>query len=183
MTRNSRLHPMVLTALMAAVLAVAAPFALPAPGLVPISLATLVIYFMVYILDWKRAAAAVLVYILLGAAGLPVFSGFAGGAARLAGPTGGYILGYIPLAIVSGLAVQRFPGSRLMQFLGMVLGTALLYAIGTFWYCRVMDSALAPALLACVVPFLPGDLLKMTVSVGLGPSVRKRLGKAGFALK
>ena len=123
-TKN-QVHWMAMTAVMAAVLAVIAPFALPI-GPVPISLCTLVIYFAVYVLGWRRGTMAVVVYVLLGAVGLPVFSNFAGGLGKLAGPTGGYIIGYIPLALIAGWFVQRFPRSRAMQLLGMVLATAVL---------------------------------------------------------
>ena len=179
MKRNTPIYTMAAVAVMAAVLSVAAPFALPI-GPVPISLATLVVYLTVYVLEWKKGTIAVLVYILLGAAGMPVFSGFAGGLGKLLGPTGGYILGYLPLALISGLVIDRFPQNRLMQLVGMVLATAVLYVLGTAWFCFAMDSALAPALTACVIPFLPGDLVKILVSLGVGPILKARLDQAGL---
>lgn len=180
MKRNAPIYSMAMVAVMAAVLAVVSPFALPI-GPVPISLATLAVLLTVYVLGWKMGTLAVLVYILLGAAGMPVFSGFAGGLGKLMGPTGGYILGYLPLALVAGLFLERFPKSRLMQFAGMVLATAVLYTLGTAWFCFAMDSELAPALAACVIPFLPGDLIKILVSLAVGPLLRSRLDQAGLA--
>lgn len=179
MKRNTPIAAMAAIAVMAAVLAVVSPFALSI-GPVPISLATLVVYLTVYVLGWKKGTVAVLVYILLGAAGMPVFSGFAGGLGKLMGPTGGYILGYLPLALVAGLFVDRFSKNRLMQFGGMVLATAVLYALGTAWFCFAMDSALAPALASCVIPFLPGDLVKILISLGAGPMLRERLERAAL---
>lgn len=180
MKRNAPIYSMAMVAVMAAVLSVVSPFALPI-GPVPISLATLAVLLTVYVLGWKMGTLAVLVYILLGAAGMPVFSGFAGGLGKLTGPTGGYILGYLPMVVVAGLFVERFPKNRAMQLVGMVLATAVLYALGTAWFCFAMDSALAPALAACVFPFLPGDLAKILVSLGVGPLLRSRLDQAGLA--
>lgn len=175
-TKN-QVHWMAMTAVMAAVLAVIAPFALPI-GPVPISLCTLAIYFAVYVLGWRRGTMAVVVYVLLGAVGLPVFSNFAGGLGKLAGPTGGYIIGYIPLALIAGWFVQRFPRSRAMQLLGMVLATAVLYALGTAWICVQAGYEVAAALGVCVFPFVPGDLVKIAAALAVGPVLQNRLAQA-----
>ena len=174
-----RVYPLVMTAVMAAVICAVAPFALPV-GPIPITLGTLVMYLAGYVLGGKRAGAAVLVYVLLGAVGVPVFNGFAGGLGVVAGPTGGYIVGFIPLALLSGLAVERFPDSRVLQFAGMILATAVLYALGTAWYCVQAGKTLGVALGACVFPFIPGDLAKMVVALVLGPVLRERLVRAGI---
>ena len=84
---------------------VLAPFSIPV-GPVPISLTTLVIYISVYLLGWKMASLSCFVYILIGMAGLPVFSGFSGGPGKLAGPTGGYIIGFIPMAVITGMMIS-----------------------------------------------------------------------------
>ena len=175
-TKN-QVHWMAMTAVMAAVLAVIAPFALPI-GPVPISLCTLAIYFAVYVLGWRRGTMAVVVYVLLGAVGLPVFSNFAGGLGKLAGPTGGYIIGYIPLALIAGWFVQRFPRSRAMQLLGLVLATAVLYALGTAWICVQAGYEVAAALGVCVFPFVPGDLVKIAAALAVGPVLQNRLAQA-----
>lgn len=177
-TKNS-VYPLVMTAVMAAVIAAVAPFALPI-GPIPITLGTLVMYLAGYVLGGKRAGVAVLVYVLLGAVGVPVFNGFTGGLGVVAGPTGGYIIGFIPMAFLSGLAVERFPQNRLLQFVGMVIATAVLYALGTAWFCVQAGKSLAAALSVCVFPFIPGDLAKMAVAMVLGPMVRERLVRAGI---
>ena len=176
---RSRVYPLVMTAVMAAVICAVAPFALPV-GPIPITLGTLVMYLAGHVLGGKRAGAAVLVYVLLGAVGVPVFNGFTGGLGVVAGPTGGYIVGFIPLALLSGLAVERFPDSRVLQFAGMILATAVLYALGTAWYCVQAGKTLGVALGACVFPFIPGDLAKMVVALVLGPVLRERLVRAGI---
>jgi len=95
------LKDMVLMALFAALTCVLAPLAVPI-GPVPISLTNLVIYFSLYVLGWQRATITYIVYLLLGLVGLPVFSGFEGGVGKVAGPTGGYLIGFIFMAIVCG---------------------------------------------------------------------------------
>ena len=177
--RAAAVYPLAMTAVLAALMAVAAPFSV-AIGPVPLSFCTLVIYLAGYLLGGRRAALATLAYILLGAVGMPVFSGFSAGLGVLAGPTGGYVVGYLPLAALSGLAASRFPRSRALQLLGMAGGTAVLYALGTAWYCFQSGAALAPALAACVLPFLPGDLLKMLAATAVGPVLRERLARAGI---
>ena len=164
-------------ALFTALLCVLAPFSLPV-GPVPLSLANLVIWVSLYILGPRRAALSVLVYLLLGFCGMPVFSGFAGGAGVLAGPTGGYLAGYLPMALVSGAFVCRSGGRALPCLAGLLAGTALLYLLGTAWFCAVMRTAPAAALAACVLPFLPGDLAKMAAAHLLGSLLRRRLEKA-----
>ena len=99
------LKDMVLMALFAALTCVLAPLAVPI-GPVPISLTNLVIYFSLYVLGWQRATITYIVYLLLGLVGLPVFSGFEGGVGKVAGPTGGYLIGFIFMAIVCGLLMQ-----------------------------------------------------------------------------
>lgn len=176
MKTDFSIRSMALAALMAAVLCVLGPLSIPV-GPVPLSLATLAIYLTLYLLGWKWGFAAVLVYVLLGTAGLPVFSGFAGGLGKLLGPTGGYIVGYLFLALAAGPFVQYGRG-RLLQFAGMALGTAVLYAFGTAWFCFQGGFALGEALQKCVWIFIPGDLLKMAAAAAVGPLLRSRVLKA-----
>ena len=185
--RKSRTYMLAATGVMTAVLCVTAPFSVPV-GPIPISLSTLVIYLAAYVLGWKMGTVSVLIYLLLGMAGLPVFSGFSGGFVKLAGPTGGYLIGYIPLALITGLFIHlnaKLPSSdkkaagailpRLIQVLGMLLGTAVLYALGTAWFCILMDCTVSYALGLCVLPFIPGDLIKILIAILLGPELRKRI--------
>lgn len=176
---KSSVYPLAMTAVMAAVIAVTAPFAIPA-GEISFTLCTFVLYLSPYILGWKRAAAATLVYILLGMVGMPVFSGFRAGLGMLAGPTGGYILGYVPMVVTEGLIMKAFPLKRWVHLCGMILATGILYAFGTAIFCVQTGAALEKALLACVLPFVPFDLGKMAVAAGVGPILRERLIKAGI---
>ena len=102
---------MVLTGVFAAVICVFAPFTIPI-GAVPISLATFAVYLAAAVLGTKKGTLAVLIYILIGMAGVPVFSGFAGGIGKILGVTGGYIIGYIPCAFAIGVFTERFGGKN-----------------------------------------------------------------------
>lgn len=178
-----------LCAVMAAVMCVLAPISIP---IGPISLTggTLAIYLAAYLLGGAWGTAATLVYLLLGFVGLPVFSNYMGGAERLAGPTGGYLVGYLPMAFIAGAVVTltlirfRDGGRRgaaialALQFLGMVLATAVLYAFGTAWYCVQAGVGLEKALAACVFPFIPFDLVKMAIALLVGVPVRRGLERA-----
>ena len=177
--RKAAVYPLAVTAVLTALMAVIAPFSV-AVGPIPLSFCTLIVYLAAYLLSWRRATAATLAYILLGVVGMPVFSGFSAGLGAVAGPTGGYIVGYLPLTALSGLAVSRFPQSRFLQLLGMAGATAVLYTLGTSWYCLQSGTSLVPALAACVLPFLPGDLLKMLAATAMGPVFRNRMARAGI---
>ena len=176
--KNSKVYTMVQIAVMAALICVLSPLSIPV-GPVPITFANLAMYFALYLLGWKNGTISLLCYILIGMIGVPVFSGFTGGVGKLVGPTGGYIIGYIPLVIVSGLAIEKCH-NRLVQFLGLVLGVALCYTLGTVWYCYQAGVGLQKAMGACVIPFIPGDLIKIIIAMLLGPVIRKSLLRAGL---
>lgn len=176
--RDRKIYRMTMTAAMTAAICVLAPMALPI-GPVPITLVNLMVYLALYLLGGRLGSLSCLLYVLLGLAGMPVFAGFTGGAGKLLGPTGGYIVGYVLMAAAAGWVIDRSK-RRAVQTAGLLLGTALCYALGTAWYCISMDCTVGAALLLCVVPFLPGDLLKIALAVSVGPVVRARLEKAGL---
>ena len=105
--RTTNTYAMAVTALMTAVTCILAPLSIPI-GPVPISLTNFAIYLALYLLDWKKGTVSYIIYLLLGLVGLPVFSGFTGGLGKLAGPTGGYIIGFIPMAIIAGIVIDKF---------------------------------------------------------------------------
>lgn len=159
--------------LMSAVMCVLAPLSIPI-GPVPISLTNLAVFLSLYALGTRLGVLSYFVYLLLGMVGLPVFSGFTGGLGKLAGPTGGYIIGFLPMALISGLAIDRF-SNRTAHFIGMVLGTAACYTLGTAWFCTVMQTDVMAALGQAVFPFIPVDLAKIAFAAFIGPTLRARL--------
>ena len=193
MTAKSRINTRQLTlcAVMAAVMCVIAPISIPI-GPISITGGTLTIYLTACLLGPFRGLAATAGYLLAGFAGLPVFSNYLGGAGRLLGPTGGYLVGYLPMMLLAGSAAEyafrRFGGkgkkgqvpALILQFLGMTLATAVLYAFGTAWYCVQAGAGLQAALAACVLPFIPFDLMKIVLALLAGIPVRKRLERAGL---
>lgn len=174
---------LVLTAVCAAITCALAPLSVPIAGLVPITLATFAVMLSGMLLGGRMGALSQVVYLLIGAVGLPVFSGYKAGLGVLLGPTGGYLIGYIPLAFIAG-AVYAAWGKKASGFkkyavmLGaMILGTAVLYAFGTAWYCIVTETGVVSALAWCVVPFLIGDAAKMAAVMMLAPALEKALSK------
>lgn len=165
-----------ITALFAAVICIMAPFSIPLSTLVPISLGTFAVYLTAGMLDCKKSVTAVLVYILLGAVGLPVFASFSGGVQTLFGVTGGYIIGYIPLAFIVSFMCGKIKGKWVYP-VSMILGTAVLYAVGTAWYIVQTKSAFVAAVSGCVIPFLPGDAVKIIAASVVSALTRDRLSK------
>lgn len=162
------------TGVMAAFLCIIAPFAIQV-GPIPITLATFGIYVAGALMGAGRGTVAVIVYLLLGMAGLPVFSGFGGGLQRIVGVTGGYLIGYIPCVFITGLIIGRFRNKIPVYFIAMLLGTAVLYATGTVWYIRQTGNSFGAALAVCVVPFLSGDSIKIIMASVLTYELNKRL--------
>ena len=112
----------VMVGLSAALICIAGPFAIPIPfSPVPISLIPLAIFICAFLLDWKLCGLSYVIFLLLGMVGLPVFSGFSGGLAKLAGPTGGYLIGFIFTALVTGFFINKF-NKIYMYVIGMIFG-------------------------------------------------------------
>ncbi|MBQ1532463.1 MAG: biotin transporter BioY [Solobacterium sp.] len=168
---------MAFTAIMAAVICVLSPIAVPLAGEVPISLATLAVMLAGALLGRKLGSLSVLIYIFLGMIGLPVFANYAAGAGIVFGMTGGYIVGYIPLAYMTGWFRERSGKQNVYVSVacGALIGTLILYILGTVWFIRVTGMPLMGALAACVFPFIPGDLLKIAVVCLLTPRIRPAL--------
>lgn len=165
---------------MTAVICIMGPLSLTLPvSPVPISLGTLAIYFVPYVLGMKRGTISCCIYLLIGLVGLPVFTGFSGGPAKLLGPTGGYLIGYIFMALICGFVIDR-TNKMPICFLGMVLATAVLYLFGTVWLAYQAGMAFREALMAGVIPFIPGDLAKIVIAMIAGPQIKKRLKRAGL---
>lgn len=141
----------------------------PIPFVVPFTLQTFAIYAALLILGGGEGTAAVLLYLVLGAIGLPVFSGFGGGIGHLLGPTGGYIFGFIFLALLYWAMTANRRTGLFRRILALVLGTLVVYAVGTLWFwlisARPSGRGLMYVLSICVFPFVLIDALKMGIAV------------------
>ncbi len=166
-------HParLAVCALFAALTAVLSQVAVPV-GPVPINLATCSVLLAGALLGSKSGALSQAVYVLLGAAGVPVFAGFRGGVGALAGPTGGYIAGYVLAAWLCGFIAERCSDKTGFYLLAMSAGYAACMTAGTGWFMFQSGSGLAAAFTACVLPFLPGDAVKIALSATLARRLR-----------
>ncbi len=163
----------------AALIAVCSWVTVPLPA-VPVTLQTFAVFAALGILGGARGTAAVAVYIALGAAGVPVFSGFNGGLGALLGATGGYILGFLFSALLYWLITSLWKRPALPRIVGMIAGLAVCYAFGTVWFAVVYSRASGPigfgaALMKCVVPFLLPDAVKLALAYAVSSAVKKRL--------
>ena len=175
--KKSTVFNMTSCALMAALMCVLCPVSVPI-GPIPISLSILVILLTVYVLGTWRALVSYTVYLLLGAVGMPVFSGFQGGLAKLAGPTGGYLAGFWLMILVAGIIMEKGKRNLLVTILGMLVGVAVDYTVGTAWFVFQTESTVVHALDVCVYPFIPFDVAKIVIAVLLGSVVYQGLQKA-----
>ena len=173
---------MALIGVMAAVTCILGPLSVPI-GQIPISLTNLVIYFTVFVLGIWAGTGSYGIYLLLGAVGLPVFSGFAGGLGKLLGPTGGYLIGFIFMALIGGAVIELSHRNIFLTMLGWVVGTAVAYAFGTVWFVYLMKCSVTYALTVCVYPFIGFDIVKIVIATLLGKTVRYAITKAGLIQK
>lgn len=176
---NSKTKTLTQTALMSALMCIIGPVTIPLPfSMVPLSLISVVIFLSVYIIGTKQAVFSCVIYLLIGMAGLPVFSSFTGGAGKLFGPTGGYLISYVLIALVSGCFIQKKATNKIYCFIGMSLGTLVCYLVGTLWLSYQANLSIEAALISGTVPFIAGDILKIIIVLILAPKLQKRLKRA-----
>ncbi len=172
---HTPVKPVVYAALFIALISVGSFMAIPV-GPVPIALQSLFVLLAGLLLAPSWAVGCVAVYLFMGLAGLPVFAGGTSGIGRLFGPTGGYLLGYLPAVFVTSL-MSKGDHNRLINDLGaMIAGTFMIYAIGVPWLKLVLAVSWGKALGLGMIPFLPGDGLKiaagMFIVLKLRPMIR-----------
>jgi biotin transport system substrate-specific component len=179
MKQQTNIRSLAEIAVMTAVLCILGPISIPT-GVVPISLTPFAVFLTAYILGMKKGTAAVTIYVLLGMAGIPVFSGYQGGFAKVAGPTGGYIIGFILMALICGLSVDRFYHRIPAQVIGMLIGLLVCYLFGTAWLKVQTGMTVQAAIVAGVLPFIGIDAAKLALAIAIGRPVRQALTKAGL---
>jgi biotin transport system substrate-specific component len=175
------LKGMILAAVFAALTGILTQVQIPLPY-IPINLALFAVFLAGALLGPKYGALAMVVYVLLGAVGVPVFSGFSGGLHKLTGPTGGYIVGYIACAFLTGFFSRRwgFGKWNLQLALAMVTGTLACYTLGTAWFMGMTGNSLWVSLGYCVFPFLPGEAVKIALAAALASRLRAPLQASGW---
>jgi biotin transport system substrate-specific component len=171
MDASASLRMTVYASLMAALTAAGAYVAIPV-GPVPIVLQNLFIFLSGLLLGPRWGAASVGTYLLAGALGLPVFAGGTGGIGHFAGPTGGYLLGYLPAVYVIGLISSGSKKRVVLDIVAMVAGGVVVYAIGLSWLKILTKMSMAKTLAVGMLPFLPGDAIKIAAAVPIAKSLR-----------
>ena len=178
-TRNTHATMLTLIGLMTAVICILGPLSIPIPvSPVPISLTNFAIYITLYILGMKNGTISCIIYLLLGAVGVPVFSSFSGGLGKLAGPTGGYLIGFLFLALIQGFLMKLFPKKNTAAVIGMILGMAVCYLFGTAWLALQLELTFPAALSIGVLPYLAGDGAKIVIAAVAGPKLRTAVHRA-----
>ncbi len=148
------------------------------PSTVPFTLQTFAVFCVLSLLGGKRGTVSIVIYILLGAVGMPVFAGFTGGIGILLGTTGGYIIGFILMGLLFWLAEHFFGNALPVRIVSMLAGLLVCYAFGTGWFLWVYARqsgavGIGTALSWCVLPFILPDLAKMALAVGIAGRVKK----------
>ena len=172
MSSTPQLRMKVYASLLAALTAAGAYIAVPI-GPVPVVLQNFFVFLSGLLLGRRWGSAGVAVYILVGAFGLPIFSVGRGGIGHILGPTGGYLLAYLPAVFVIGLISERKPGSAVYDVLGMICGCIIIYACGVFWLKQVTGMPMAKAIALGMNPvFLAADTVKIIAAVAVARALR-----------
>ena len=166
---------MVYAALMAALTATGAYIAIPI-GPVPIVLQNLFIMLAGLLLGGRWALTSVGVYLLAGAVEMPVFAGGTGGIGKFVGPTGGYLVGYLPAVFLLGRISEKRPG-MLFDVIGMILAAAVVYGVGTAWLHALSGLSWPKTLAVGMIPFLPGDAVKIVAAAAIARALRPMVRK------
>ena len=158
----TRIKGLIYSVVFAAIMAVCSWISIP--FIVPVTLQTFAVFAAAGLLGWKKGLCSVLIYLVLGLVGVPVFSGFRGGFSVLAGPTGGYIIGFLFTVFISGMIIKLKGTGTLTLCIAFVSGLLACYIFGTVWYCLVYapnEAGFISALTACVIPFILPDAAKL----------------------
>lgn len=181
MKRENKIFNMVVTAVFAAIIAVGA-FTSLRVATIPFTLQSFAVFLALGTIGWKRGTVSVIIYLLLGLIGAPVFSGFKSGAGVLFGPTGGFLIGFVFMGLVYGgvswlLEKTKLPG-LVVKLISFLCGNIVLYAFGclmySFVYLKQVDmQSLASSFTVCVLPFIVPDAVKLVVAAIISRQLEK----------
>ena len=183
---NSGIMTITAAAMSAALITVCSWISIPALGpFVPFTLQTFAVFVIAGLFDLKTGFISIMVYLFMGAVGVPVFSGFKSGFAAITGPTGGYLVGFLFMIVTICLFKKIKSKSIVYLIIGMSIGLVLCYIFGTIWlYCVFAHNGDSKSFISilsiCVIPFIIPDILKMTAAVILVSRVYSPLKKMGF---
>lgn len=172
MNQSNSIRMMVYASLLAALTAAGAYIAIPI-GPVPIVLQNFFVFLSGLLLGARWGLASVAVYLTAGALGLPVFAGGAGGIGRILGPTGGYLIGYLPAVFLIGMIAEKTRNRAWFDVIAMAVGDIMLYACGVTWLKILTGMSFGKALAVGLYPFIPGDILKFAAAVPVAKALRR----------
>lgn len=181
--RRISTQSIVLVGMFAAVLAVISQISLPMPSGVPITIQVFGIALVGTVLGWKMGFFATVVYILLGAVGLPVFASFRGGIQVLVGMSGGYILAWPVMAVLSGIRPKTENKTRKLAVMIIlsIIGLMIVEFAGALQWSRLTsDMSLSAIIAYSFVAFIPKDVIITVVAVAIGNQMRKPLIRGGY---
>ena len=161
--------------LFAAVIAVMAQISIPMPLGVPMTMQTFAITLAAVVLGAKLSALASLIYLILGAVGIPVLANFSGGFDKFVGPTGGFLISFPLMAFIIGWGVEHRKDFKGAYVLALIVGTVVNYVVGVALFCAVTKGTVATGITACVLPFIPTAIIKAILATVIGFSIRKRI--------
>ena len=164
-------------ALFTTIITIMAQIAIPMPAGVPLTLQTLAVPLAGIVLGPKKGTISNILYILLAAVGVPVLANMRGGIGMVLGVTGGFIISFPIMALMSGMFADKGMKSP-MYWMGLLTGVIINYVVGTVWYMAVAHSTLTAALAGCVIPFIPTAIIKLILSGILGETLKKALKRA-----
>lgn len=174
--QNKNLKMLVFMALSIAIMGVLSQITIPLPfSPVPITGQTLAIGIIATILGARYGTLAIIGYLVVGAVGAPVFAGMAAGFSKLIGPTGGYLIGFIPTALFIGWYLEKFGFTFIKSSIANVIGAVITLTFGTIWLKVSMNMSWAAAFAAGAAPFILLGILKAILAAYVGIEVRKRL--------
>jgi biotin transport system substrate-specific component len=176
MNSPSQLRMLVFASLMAALMTAGAYISIPV-GPVPIVLQNMFVFLAGLLLGSRWGLASVGVYLLAGACGLPVFAGGMGGIGRIFGPTGGYLIGYLPAVFIIGYIFEKANRRIAWEVIGMLAGTVVLYACGVTWLKTLTGMTWTQTLAVGMLPFLIGDALKIVAAAAIARALRPIISK------
>ena len=154
--------------------AVLAQISIPFPGGVPLTLQLLSVSLCGILLGSKKGFISILVYVILGAIGLPVFAGFTGGFQYIIGYSGGFLVSFPIVALIIGLISER-TNNMVFIFLSAILGLLINYTVGSLVFSLVTNSSIMAAISACVIPFIFTDLVKILIATVIGVKLKQNV--------
>ena len=172
--KHNRIVGMTLTALMCVVIIICSQIIVPM-AFVPFTMQTFAVFVSLLILGGMKGTAAVALYLLMGAIGLPVFTGFSGGLGHLQGATGGYLAGFLLTAVIYWIFEKKADENPFVKWVVLGAGLVACYAVGTAWFAVMYGSkrTVWGILMLCVIPYIIPDIVKMILADLVAKRVRK----------